>query len=120
MQNLAQALDTPFQFVLESRILLENKGFGVEVNKTDYSDTLINSLISAGVDIENLLRYINMGIENGFEENDKFLPYNTVLYETIPIIKTVLEVFPFPLDAFTSCRHPFTDFSQLKEYRCNA
>ena len=95
---MTQALDTPFQFAIESKALLEGGNLGSYVNESDYSHTLLASLVKTGIDVDGLIRAVNAGIDNGTRLNDRIIPYNTVLYEDMSIITTVLKVSESPVN----------------------
>ncbi|KAH8115896.1 hypothetical protein DFH11DRAFT_1245003 [Phellopilus nigrolimitatus] len=91
--NIGNALETPFQFVKDSSTLMTSKGFGVYLDKSDYSDDFVHSLNKTGIALTSLLGMINSGIGAAVNASDTSLPYNYLLQADIAVMLTILSNF---------------------------
>ncbi|KAI5116749.1 hypothetical protein M0805_001607 [Coniferiporia weirii] len=91
--NIGSALETPFRFVTSTSSLMVDKGFGVSLNESDYSDAFVHSLNKTGVALSTLLDFVNYGIQDGVNSSDPNLPYNYVLQADVWLMTSVLRNF---------------------------
>ncbi|KAK7450606.1 hypothetical protein VKT23_012916 [Stygiomarasmius scandens] len=91
--NIGDALDTPFQFLRESKLIMELKGFGVLLNESDYvQSTIGEQLQKQGIELSLLLSLINEQIDNAttLDPPDFNLSFNALLQADEYVIETIL------------------------------
>ena len=85
-------MNIPFEFILESRDVMQRKGFGQHLNETDYSNNFVYTLNKTGSALTDYLTYVNWGIDIAVNNSDFNLPYNQLLQADVAMMATVLTV----------------------------
>ena len=90
-------MDIPFQFVQTSSALMSSKGFGVHLNKLDYSYDEFLNLNKTCIALNSLLNYINYVIDYARDNcsSDPAVAYNSMLQVGFLLMYAVLCVSQF-------------------------